>query len=497
VSRARLLLENGRVPGGADAVGVADGTVVAIGRRRAVAAALGGRFARIDCGGAAVLPGLIDPHLHLYALASRHAELDCSGFTRVAGLLAAVRARAAGVPRGTWVRGNGLDDAGLDRLPTAAELDAAAPRAPVRLRHRSRHASLLSGRALAALAALPAVVREGLARDGLVAGRDAEIGRAIGPLPANVMAGALRTVEPELLALGLTTVADATPRTAGEHAVLRALMRAGEFRVRVVGMRRSAGRGEAAGVGGRSAEAPRPSPSAGRLLAGPVKILVEERPDGLRPAAATIARRIARAAAAGAQVAVHCVGASTLVAALAAFAALPAALRRGRRHRLEHVAECPPPLIAEIARLELCVVTNPAFVYWRGDVYRRETEGAARAWLYRAASLARAGVPLAGASDAPVVSPSPWVALAAARARRTRSGAVLGAGERLGARAALSLFTGGAAFALRADGLGRLAVGAPADLIVVEPDPWRASPDELRDARVRLTVAAGEVAWQA
>src|SRR5207244_4572620 len=55
----------------------------------------------------------------------------------------------------------------------------------------------------------------------------------------------------------------------------------------------------------------------------------------------------------------------------------------------------------------------------------------------------RAGIPLAGASDAPVVPPSPWVGIAAARARRTAAGATLGAAERLGARAALRLFTTG------------------------------------------------------
>ena len=191
----------------------------------------------------------------------------------------------------------------------------------------------------------------------------------------------------------------------------------------------------------------------------------------------------------------HCVGAATLVAALAAFAALPRRLRAGRRHRLEHVAECPPPLVAGIAALELVVVTNPAFVHWRGDAYIAETGARARAWLYRARTLASAGIPLAGASDAPVVPPSPWVGIAAARVRRTVAGATLGAAERLGARAALRLFTTGAAFALGADGLGTLAPGGPADLVVVEPDPLRAPPDEVADARVCLTLVAGERVW--
>jgi len=109
----------------------------------------------------------------------------------------------------------------------------------------------------------------------------------------------------------------------------------------------------------------------------------------------------------------------------------------------------------------------------------------------------RAGIPLAGASDAPVVPPSPWVGIAAARVRRTAAGATLGAAERLGARAALRLFTTGAAFALGADRLGMLAPGGPADLVVVEPDPLRAPPDEVADARVRLTLVAGERVWPA
>jgi predicted amidohydrolase YtcJ len=481
VSRAPFVLENARVTAGADAVGVADGKVVAIGRRRDVAAAVGATAERIDCGGATLLPGLLDPHLHLYALASRHAELDCSGFTSAAALLAAVRARAAHTPRGAWLRGAGLDDAGLDRLPTDTELHGASPHAPVRLRHRSRHASLLSTGALRRLATLPDVVREARARHGLVAGREAGIGRALGPLAPEAMAAGLRAVERELLGFGLTTVADATPRTVREHGPLRALMRAGEFRVRVVGMRRSTARW----------------PRDDRLRAGAVKLLVDEGSDGMRPPAAVLARQVARAARGGAQVAVHCVGAATLVAALAAFAALPASARRARRHRLEHLAECPPPLVAEIARLGLCVVTNPGFVYWRGDVYRRETEGRARAWLYRARSLLDAGIPLAGASDAPVVSTNPWIAIAAARTRRTQSGALLGGGERLGARAALALFTESAAWSLHAAELGRVAVGAPADLVVAEPDPLRAPADEVRDTRVRLTIADGTVAWQA
>ena len=431
----------------------------------------GPRTELIDCRGATVLPGLIDPHLHLFALAARDAHLDCAHFTRVADLLAAVRARAS--EPGEWVRGEQLDEATLDRLPTASELDAAAPRNPVRLRHRSRHASVLSGRALRLLGVSD--------RHGVVAGLEPAIGRVVGPLaPAALAAGFARAAR-ELAAVGLTTVADATPRTWSSLAPLRRVMRDESFPLRVHAMRR---------LGGGS------WPSHGRLYASAVKLMVEEGPDGLVPGPAVLARWIARAAAEGAQVAVHCVGSATLVAALAGFAALPASQRRGRRHRLEHVAECPPPLVSRIAATGLTVVTNPSFVGLRGDVYRRETVRSAQPWLYRARTLVAAGVPMAAASDAPVAPPSPWMGIAAARTRRTPSGHVLGARERVGAAEAVGLYTRGAAYALRADAFGRLTAGGPADLIVVTPDPFVASADETRETAVALTMVAGKVVWR-
>jgi predicted amidohydrolase YtcJ len=259
-----------------------------------------------------------------------------------------------------------------------------------------------------------------------------------------------------------------------------ALGRAGRFAPRVVAMR---------SVGARRWSAH------GRVVPGPVKLLVEEGPDGLIPSAEAIVDLVARAARAGDAVAVHCTGVATLVAALAAFAALPARLR-SRPHRLEHLGECPPALVAEIKRLGLTVVTNPAFVYWRGDVYRREIPRSRQGWLYRARSLAAAGIPLAAGSDAPVVAPDPWRTMAAARNRRTRAGVVLGASESLTARAALALVTTGAGAALGLPVLGRLVPGAPADAIVVPEDPLRIAAAAVASLRPVLTIIDGHIAWR-
>jgi hypothetical protein len=490
LTRADWLLDNARVVTldprrpVAEAVAVGRGRVLGLGTAASLRPFVHPRSERVDCGGATILPGLIDPHLHLFALAARREHLDCGG-AEVRGLedlFAALRRRAGALPRGSWVRGEGVDERRLGRLPTAAELDAVVPDHPVRLRHRSRHASILNGRALGLLGAGPGIERRGGRATGLVSGREAALGRLVGRLPADALAAGLAAAGRELAALGLTTVADATPRSARALGPLRRAIADGRFPLRVHAMRSPRSRAWR---------------GAGRLTPAAVKILVEEGPAGLRPRADMLARLVARAAAGGAQVAVHCIGAGTLVAALAAFAALPRHRRVGSRHRLEHVAECPPPLVARIAALDLAVVTNPAFVHWRGDAWRQETRGTARGWLYRVRSLAAAGVRVAGASDAPVVPPSPWIGMAAARTRRTASGRLLGGGERLGAEAALRLFTTGAAWVLRADRLGRLVPGGPADLVVVEPDPLQALPEHLARTDVRLTMANGEVVWRA
>ena len=87
VRRGREQAEIGRLtasdPDGPDAPAVAcwEGRIVAVGARAAVEAAVEAeghplaRFARIDAGGGAITPGLIDPHTHLVFAGNREGEL--------------------------------------------------------------------------------------------------------------------------------------------------------------------------------------------------------------------------------------------------------------------------------------------------------------------------------------------------------------------------------------------------------------------------------------
>src|SRR5207248_10572149 len=116
--------------------------------------------------------------------------------------------------------------------------------------------------------------RDGMAT-GLVFGREAALGRLVGRLPPDALADGLAAAARELAALGLATVADATPRPYRAPGPLRPAIGAGDFPLRVFAMRPPGSRAWGA---------------VERLVPGAVKIMVEEEPPGLRPRPATLAR---------------------------------------------------------------------------------------------------------------------------------------------------------------------------------------------------------------
>ncbi|MFC7484036.1 amidohydrolase family protein [Luedemannella flava] len=111
--------------------------------------------------GAHVLPGLIDSHLHLTTSAWQSRGGDGRLWTDVHAAVAAVRAAAHADPDAPWLLfWNARPFAWPERrLPTAAELDAAAPGRRVLISGLDLHRGAASPAALAALGA-PMVYRE-------------------------------------------------------------------------------------------------------------------------------------------------------------------------------------------------------------------------------------------------------------------------------------------------------------------------------------------------
>ncbi len=138
-----LVLFNGRIhtmdAAGiiADAVAIRNGRFVAVGGTMPTGAGV----RRIDLGGRTVVPGLVEPHIHIVSLANRpgyHTILENTTSIREVQEALAAR-RKAGVPEGAWITSMGgwhPNQWAEHRHPTLAELDEAVPDRPVFLYER-------------------------------------------------------------------------------------------------------------------------------------------------------------------------------------------------------------------------------------------------------------------------------------------------------------------------------------------------------------------------
>ena len=429
----------------------------------AVEAHVGRRGTEFDAGGATVLPGLHDHHLHILATAAHRHSIDLAACRDLVQVRGAITRAARAAPRGSWLRATGYDER-AGGLPARADLDAWAPHHRLRLQDRTGALWVLNSRALQSLpnnGEWPSgAERHG---DGSPTGRFwREDSWLREHLPRSELQ--LDSLGAEFAAFGLTGLTDAGAGNGPEAAAT--LAGAMPQRLTIMGDETlERGRGY-------------------RL--GPLKMLIDERDP---PAPEAVANRIATARGQWRNVAAHCVTAAELALFLAALE-LAGGARVG--DRIEHGGMIGDAAIVAIAVTPLTVVTNPGFVRDRGDRYRAMIAPGDWPDLYRAASLRAAGIPLAAGSDAPYASADPWRAMRAARDRLTASGDPLGLGERLDASAALKLYLGQPNCP---GGISRtIAPGQPADLILCD-GPWEAISADLSADRVRATVIAGDIVF--
>lgn len=116
----------------ADAIVVDDGRIVLAGSAAEALMRRGTSTEVLDLKGATVVPGLIDSHVHLANLGASLDRVDLVGVETEADVVNRIAARAAQVPKGSWVVGWGWDEgAWTTRLPTMELLSARVPDHPV------------------------------------------------------------------------------------------------------------------------------------------------------------------------------------------------------------------------------------------------------------------------------------------------------------------------------------------------------------------------------
>ena len=118
----------------ARAAAIRDGRFIAVGSDANVMRAAGPKTSIIDLQGKTVLPGFNDTHVHLTAGKDLETQVDLTNIHSIKQIQAAIAARAKQLKPGEWIvgtRGWWEYQLAEGRLPTRADLDAAAPNNPV------------------------------------------------------------------------------------------------------------------------------------------------------------------------------------------------------------------------------------------------------------------------------------------------------------------------------------------------------------------------------
>lgn len=425
----------------------------------------------LDAGSRALIPGLHDQHIHLFATAAEAASLNCNGLSRD-GLKQAIRERVTREP-GEWLRGVNYHEtiAGdLDRH----QLDKWSPDRPLRLQHASGVMWYLNTPAVDALCLNqpenrhhPEIQRdaEGQATgqlfrgDGLVAQLLNRYGNSQRNIPS------LATLSASLAGFGVTGVTDTSYKNSDtEFAALLEKQRSGELlqRLRIMGdVNLTASHSE-------------------QIHTGELKIMLDE---SSLPDLDELEQTIRNAHQNDRGVAIHCVTAIELATVLSVFTATGC-----KGDRIEHASVVPPRTLKQIHDLGLAIVTQPGFIQAKGDRYLHDLEDTDRANLYRLRSLLAHKIPLALSSDAPYGPLNPWLNIQCAVDRTTAAGERISPEEGLTPEDALKAYC-----APEKPGNPQcIDVGGRADLAILS-NSWDQIREDLAATRAEATCRAGHL----
>lgn len=513
------------------AVLVQDGRIVALGSPAECRRVASATPRVIDLEGRTLFPAFIDPHVHTLLLGAAQDWVDLSGCRTVHDILSALRDYATQHPDAPAIYGYGYDQSKLreGRHPFAAELDRVDANRPVLIQHASGHGYVVNSVVLQASSigrSTPTPPGGWIGRDpsgqptgpvfdaacDLLTGPDGVKIRNHGPnfhlpMPETETSRLFDLGQRALLAAGITTVCDAQV-TELEMATYLAARDEGRLRIRASLLVLSSHLDHLVGLGLRSWIGDERLSLRGVKLYADGSVIART---ALLPCDGTscappfegylyhdadeLTRLIGTAHRLGLPTATHAQGPVPIGMVLDA---VHEARRRWPRDRLVHrIEHCGFPSDEHLMRMsELAVVPvpQPMQVHLYADALIRDFEFGGE--LYPCGLFARHGIPVVISSDAPVTPPGPLKAAWAAITRRTAEGAEAGGVDlRIPRDAALRGVTTTAAVLLERPDVGRIRVGARADLVFLDRDPATIPVDEFPEVQVIETWVDGQPAW--
>jgi len=499
--------------------------------------ARGTDVARIDLAGMHVVPGFVDAHSHLSVGAWIPWFADAAEWESAERALVEVR-KAAGARADGWILAFNVDEDGWpDGVPSAVDLEEAAPGRAVMLVHLSLHRAVLSETALRRLEitrSMPDPMGDvEKSRFGMPTGRvwEGVFGRALTTALLETACGIdgahlddLLDAEAERhLAVGITGCHDpCIPEEllpAMSRLAARTPLRLSWSRVSARGILDAPAAEVVSGPGGdgpasaklfldgahrcalcldpglvMSMAASAVARLVGRGDSRPLRELMRYRTVYKRPhfhmpylrfAEEDLIARIGAYRDRGVRARIHALGNDAVAQACRA-------LRRAgtRDASIEHLVVLSEREVAAVSDSRVVVSLQPGFIPHYGPSLLDRGIGR-RMKLVPVASLLRAGVPVALSSDSPCGPLDPLFNIRQAIDRRVHDGRVFGEEEGVSASEAVAAYSVGGRHCIHGTPGPGLEVGAPADFAVLSGAPGA------RDTHVLRTWVAGIEAWHA
>ncbi len=169
--------------------------------------------------------------------------------------------------------------------------------------------------------------------------------------------------------------------------------------------------------------------------------------------------------------------------------------RKDHRFTFDHYCVSTPEQAKQIAQLGGLVSVNPYYVYVLSDLYSQFGLGPERGqYMVRCNTLLKNNIPLSLHSDCTMAPARPLTLAWCAVNRLTMSGKVAGPEEKIGVNDALKAVTINAAYVLQKEKeIGSIAPGKTADFTILEQDPLSVKPEQLKDIAVWGNIFEGKV----
>lgn len=197
---------------------------------------------------------------------------------------------------------------------------------------------------------------------------------------------------------------------------------------------------------------------------------------------------------------IHAVGDRAVHESLNAFEYARSKRQSHVPHTITHLQLVDPADYSRLKKNEVIASMQLAWAYedsFNKELVKPYISEASYKGMYPAHSLLKNGAIIAGASDAPVSTPNPFIAMATAITRTGMEGDYLNPSEAIDRDAVFKAYTINSAKALYLDKqIGTLEAGKKADMILVDRDIFTVSPEQLAETKVVWTMFDGKKVYQ-